>query len=201
MELHYGEILIRSREGEGTEVIIRLPLGKDHLKEAEIVEVRDLQDFENVKGPALDETVEPPARPSGETKASPGFSEKTVVLVVEDNVDVRNYIRQQLEPAYEVAEAQNGSEGVDIAFNVIPDLIICDVMMPKMDGYELCRKLKQDVKTSHIPIILLTAKAEEQDKLEGLETGADDYLVKPFNSQKLLASDLAPHKHGMIRKT
>ncbi|MBC8185468.1 response regulator [candidate division KSB1 bacterium] len=105
---------------------------------------------------------------------------------MEDNEDVRNYIRQHLEATYLVDEAENGKLGVDSALNNIPDLIISDVMMPNMDGYELCRILKNNIKTSHIPIILLTAKASDEYKIEGLETGADDYLIKPFNSEELL---------------
>jgi len=182
--LHHGEIHVTSREGKGTEFVILLPLGKEHLQEDEIV---DTPLDPPSRGEFTSELVEPETESSAGFKPSEGFGEKTVILVVEDNADVRNYIRQHLEPVYEVAEAKDGVLGVELALKTIPDLIISDVMMPNMDGYELCRKLKQEIKTSHIPIILLTAKAEEQDKLAGLETGADDYLIKPFNSAELLA--------------
>jgi len=110
---------------------------------------------------------------------------ENVILVVEDNPDVRDFIRGSLEPDYHVEEAIDGREGMKKARELIPDLIISDIMMPEVDGYELCRVLKKDIKTSHVPIILLTAKASEESVIEGLETGADDYITKPFNTKIL----------------
>jgi DNA-binding response OmpR family regulator len=109
-----------------------------------------------------------------------------LILVIEDNEEVRTFISNELLPHYQVLEAANGKEGLFQAFKKVPDLIISDVMMPDKDGIELCASLKKDEKTSHIPIILLTAKSEEADKIKGLEVGADDYILKPFSSKQLL---------------
>jgi signal transduction histidine kinase/DNA-binding response OmpR family regulator len=109
-----------------------------------------------------------------------------LVLIIEDNMDLRAFIRQRLNESFRVEEAVNGQDGIDRALDIMPDLIISDVMMPEKDGYEVCQTLKTDLRTCHIPIILLTAKAAQAEKLAGLETGADDYLTKPFDSKELL---------------
>ena len=108
------------------------------------------------------------------------------VLLIEDNSDMRHFIQELLLKYYKVEDAINGNEGLKKAIANPPDLIITDLMMPKMDGITLCKKLKNEVQTSHVPIIMLTAKAGIQNKLEGLETGADDYLTKPFDGEELL---------------
>ena len=113
--------------------------------------------------------------------------DKNIILVVEDNYDMREYIKESIGDSYLVEEAINGEQGVRQAEKIIPDLIISDMMMPKMSGNELVRILKDNEKTSHIPIILLTARSGHENKIEGLETGADDYLTKPFDIRELQA--------------
>ncbi len=110
---------------------------------------------------------------------------KPQVLVVEDNPDLREYIREQLNHQFQVVEARNGKTGLEQAFETIPDLIISDVMMPEIDGLEVCQRIKQDERTSHVPVILLTALADQAERLEGITSGADAYLTKPFNTEEL----------------
>ena len=113
-------------------------------------------------------------------------NEQPILLIIEDNLDVIYYLQACLEEHYQIRIARNGKEGIDKAFEIIPDIIISDVMMPKMDGFEVCAALKEDERTNHIPIILLTAKADTKDKLTGLSKGADAYLIKPFEKAELL---------------
>ena len=182
--VHHGTISVKSEVGKGTEFTIQLPLGRAHLKDEEITKPPA---EEVVRTTELESSVLSGVTSEGTEDEQESVGDKPIVLVVEDNADVRSYIREYLDPSYKVLEARDGDKGVRLAVETIPDLILSDVMMPNMDGYELCRMLKKDEKTSHIPIILLTAKAGTESKLEGLETGADDYLVKPFEAKELLA--------------
>jgi signal transduction histidine kinase/AraC-like DNA-binding protein len=190
VELHHGTIDVHSRENEGTEFIVRLPLGDAHLEPEEIVEPpktpfkyktpRDIPSLD----PGGNERGVDPDHPNGKENIVDDFDPlepgKNIILVVEDNVDMRQYIKKALEPIYIVEEAANGQEGMQKAQEKIPDLIISDIMMPEVGGIELCKKLKNDIKTSHIPIVLLTAKASKESIIEGLEN-ADDYITKPFD--------------------
>jgi DNA-binding response OmpR family regulator len=180
VDLHKGTIKINSVEDEWTEVTIELPLGKNHLKDEEIIE-----SFEVEKMPedVLDEKYL--ADKVEELTEEEFESDKNFVLVVEDNADVREYIKESISGEFCVFEAVNGEQGLRKAEKFIPDLIISDIMMPKIDGLELLENIKNDAKTSHIPVILLTAKSEQSDKLEGLSTGADAYLTKPFDINEL----------------
>ncbi|MCK4762135.1 MAG: response regulator [Candidatus Aminicenantes bacterium] len=194
--IHHGEIHAFSpgeKYSSGTEFIVRLPLGKAHLDAGEIVNLTDPSFIGKTHAEIRElyltasEEKENEIKPGEETKTRKKAAGRHIILVVEDSPTVSAYINETLEPFYRIVEAGNGREGIEKAKEVIPDLIISDVLMPEADGYDLCHSLKNDIETSHIPIILLTAKAAQDDIIEGLETGADDYITKPFNSQILLA--------------
>jgi len=104
-----------------------------------------------------------------------------IMLIVEDNPDVRYFIRSHFEPVYSIYEAKNGREGWDLAIKLVPDVIISDILMPDIDGYEFCRRIRKDERTSHIPVLLLTALHSKEHEIEGLSCGADDYITKPFD--------------------
>jgi DNA-binding response OmpR family regulator/nitrogen-specific signal transduction histidine kinase len=184
VELHKGKIKVESKEGKGTTFTVLLPLGKEHLKPDEIVE-KDLKEdaaliFEKTE--LIPETENRNEKTGIDSLLD---TEKPLLLIVEDNSDVRNYIISHLAEDYRIEEAIDGEDGYNKSIEQIPDLIVSDVMMPKMDGFELCEKVKTDERTSHIPIIMLTAKATSKDKIEGYETGADDYIMKPFDAAEL----------------
>jgi DNA-binding response OmpR family regulator len=193
VELHHGSISVQSEPEKGTTFIICLPVGKEHLKPEEIADdsvFRDqVQSSASQAEPETWKTEHGTWNMKHETivpSSTPGTSNNPVILLVEDNPDMRHYINSFLKSSYQLTEVDNGKDGLDAAISQIPDLIVSDVMMPGMDGYELCRKLRTDERTSHIPIILLTAKASLEDKLEGLGTGADDFINKPFEPAELM---------------
>jgi signal transduction histidine kinase/ligand-binding sensor domain-containing protein/DNA-binding response OmpR family regulator len=187
VDLHRGFIDVTSEPGKGSTFTVHFLLGQSHISAEEIVsdidEKSSYRYFDN----------EPRVHVFDEVDYSPVLSptesnqDETIILIVEDHPAVRAYMREHLETLYTIIEAKNGTEGFAKAVEHIPDLIISDVMMPGISGYELCGQLKEDERTSHIPVVLLTAKAGLQDKIEGLETGADDYIIKPFESNELIA--------------
>lgn len=179
VELHKGKISVRSTEGKGTTFTVSLPLGKDHLSKEEISDTPYPPERERLSDIVVS------GENGEEQPATTPAEDQPMVLIVEDNADMRSYIRKILTHQYRILEAENGKTGVTLAQEHIPDLIISDIMMPEMDGFQLCRLVKTNEVTSHIPVILLTAKADRESKLSGLETGADDYLSKPFDADEL----------------
>ncbi len=182
VELHYGIIWATSNNREGTSFIVHLPLGREHLDDTEVVVRKGYQPIDITAIEALPETSVIPLEESNEKS-----KDLPLILIIDDNDDMRLYLREVLSEQYRLAEASNGKQAWEYAKEHAPDLVLSDVMMPEMDGHELCHKLKTDEHTSHIPVILLTARAGEKAKVEGLETGADDYVTKPFSTEELRA--------------
>jgi len=181
IELHHGTIRAENNiDGKGSRFIIHLPLGNEHLKEEEIESEQAIPINERKDQHIVPAIIEPEAE---EVKIK--SKSKRHVLVVDDDKDIREYICRELSPDYHMTEYSNGREALDAIFRKIPDLVISDVMMPEMDGITLCQKIKQNININHVPVILLTARSKEEDNLEGLDIGADAYMVKPFNIEIL----------------
>jgi ligand-binding sensor domain-containing protein/signal transduction histidine kinase/AraC-like DNA-binding protein len=187
VELHKGKLQVESvvatpsQEGR-TVFIITLPIGRNHLSEEEII--TNYKDSENIEGYRESE-ISAASRLAIEKRKqhvlNTADKEKLILLVVEDNAEVLQFVSSHFENEFEIHTAANGLIGLEKAVELIPDMIISDVMMPIMDGITLCSNLKTDTRTSHIPVILLTARTPIIFNIEGLETGADDYITKPFN--------------------
>jgi len=182
VELHYGIIKVESEQGIGTSFTITLPLGREHLKDEEIIDEK-LEETSPVFSKALSEKHDESFIVSDEINES--NDKKPILLIVEDNTDMRFYIREFFENEFGIVEAVDGVDGYMKSIEHIPDIIISDVMMPNMDGNAFCNKVKTDERTSHIPVILVTARASKESRIEGLETGADDFITKPFDGEEL----------------
>ncbi len=198
IKLHHGTLRVNSGAGTGTEFIIHLPTGKDQLQPDEILESPESLKIEPVGGKIsqryaymleLEKEEQETDQEPRVTLPAVEMDEQMpdVVLVVEDSSDMRGFIKTMLtEEGFMVVEADNGQQGIEVARQIVPDIIISDVMMPEKTGYQVCRELKTYIGTSHIPIILLSVKYQDDEIIKGLEAGADDYITKPFNLEILL---------------
>ncbi len=179
VDLHKWKIEVKSNKSKGTEFTLTIPL-YDYLDENQIIKKEIHQDKEQL--PFSNETVT-----EDNAYEEKSEKEKPTIMIVEDSEDVRFFLSSILKNQYNLILAENGVDALEKSVEQLPDLIISDIMMPEMDGLEFCKRIKSDWKTSHIPVILLTARTTVDNKVEGLEYGADDYLTKPFNSRELTA--------------
>lgn len=190
LKRHGADIKVESIEGQGTTFTLTLHKGYAHFPPELVVQHQSNAAFAAAKYQHLLtlDAVGEPVRIDNDAVLT-GFERNEVseklVLLVDDNAEMRAYIRKHLAIHFRLIEAADGEEGLALAREAMPDLVLSDVMMPKMNGYELCRELKSQPQTSHIPVLLLTAKSSQNEKLEGLELGADDYLSKPFDVREL----------------
>jgi len=195
VRLMMGDIHVKSEVGLGSEFTVELPITKKAKK------VLD-------DGISYLQTDTTPSINTGEAIEKNSFThstlsvDKPILLIVEDNIDVIEYLEVALEDHYFIEKATNGKQGLEQAIEIIPDIILTDVMMPVMDGFELLRELKNDLRTDHIPVVVLTAKADFQSKIAGLEMGADHYLPKPFSEKELFLklNNLLEAKRKMQQK-
>ncbi|MEO9571965.1 MAG: two-component regulator propeller domain-containing protein [Polaribacter sp.] len=178
--LHKGEIKVESKVGSGTTFKILLPLGKNHYTENEIIYKNE--EKENTKEKFI--LINPNENKTESTKSTVINKTKTI-LIVEDNIELIDYLKIELKEQYKVYTASNGHEGVKIAKEILPDAIITDVVMPEMDGFDFCKSIKTDASTSHIPVLMLTARTTIENRIEGIENGADAYMIKPFDLKLL----------------
>lgn len=194
VNIHGGDIEVSSKEGEGTVFTVSIPKGKDHLtaknifvlnepyRESPFVSIYadELMSWSTTESPMQSANYITPDNLPGQSKAT--------ILLVDDNADMREYVRSILSHDFIVATAQNGMKALELVTKgLMPDLILADLMMPEMDGYALFDKIKANVETAGIPFIMLSARASEEDRIEGMRYGVDDYMVKPFSSRELLA--------------
>jgi len=180
VELHHAKIEVDSEPGKGSTFIVTFLKGHTHFSADEELLINEDTTHEDTSTDLVGKGEEI----EHEENISP---EKPTILIAEDNNELRSFLKTVLSNKYEVLEAENGREALEIAQNAIPDMIITDVMMPEMNGLELAKAIKEDINISHIPLVLLTAKTDMENKLEALQYGVDDYITKPFSSAYLEA--------------
>lgn len=184
IDFHRGEILTSSKPGEGSVFRVSFPMDKAYFDQSIVVE-QTSDDFVYQYSPGLYGIPHAELNATPENTQPDKKTDKPVLLFVDDNLDMRSYIRSAMEDSFSVVDASDGIEGMEKAAELMPDIIVSDVMMPRMDGIQMCKNIKQNVNISHIPVILLTAKISDDHTIEGFDAGADDYIPKPFNPKLL----------------
>ena len=197
VELHHGTIEAHNNVGEkGCEFIVTIPLGNAHLKPEEMI----LERREEEQTTSLIEEEVTTGMPKETETEMPKRNRRQKLVIVEDDAEILDYLGTELGTDYDIVKCSNGKQGLQAVLKEMPDLVISDIMMPEMDGNTLCSKIKTNGTTSHIPVILLTAKSRDEDQLEGLATGADAYIVKPFNLDILRRTIVnLIHTHQMLQ--
>jgi PAS domain S-box-containing protein len=214
VKLQGGSVRVQSQVDRGSSFMVTIPLGKGHLPADRIGGARTLVSTE-VRGEAYvqealrwlpqlnnvsedDAQVAPPSAPEPHARPIPNSAQRSRILLADDNIDMREYVRRLLLEQYEVVAVADGESALDAARQIRPNLILADIMMPRLDGFGLLRALRSDPELNEVPVILLSARAGEESRVEGLDAGADDYLVKPFSARELLAR---VRSHLAIEKT
>jgi len=183
VEIHKGQIMVESEYQKGSSFIVHLPIDKRAYKRVQLKELPStyLQSSDAIRSTEYELAITDAQNHIDEELENQEELKRPTILIVEDNKELRSHLRKELRTHYKVREAANGIEGLEKINKFYPDIVISDVMMPEMDGFEMCRQVKTRLETCHIPMILLTARSLEEDRIEGYDTGADEYLPKPFN--------------------
>ena len=198
VQLHGGEIGVTSKVGKGSEFTVSIPTGKLHLPVEHVVETAS--DFNATLSEAFVEEAGSLIQVSIQEDVKRSNDRDAYILVVDDNIDMRNHIKGILQKKFQVITAGNGVEALEKIKTAKPDLVVSDIMMPVMDGIQLLKEVKENIDTATLPVILVSARAGEESRIEGYEIGADDYLVKPFSSKELLARVTAQVQLSKKRK-
>lgn len=201
VKLHSGHISVTSEVGVGTEFTVTIPLGKDHFEPDQLVTEQDDRDH-LLSDAFLEEAFSliKPAAPINGKESVPITEKLGRILIVDDNADMRSYIKALLQTRFDVVTANNGKDALAKIKETNPDLVVSDIMMPEMDGIQLMKTVKGNHETQRLPVILLSARAGEEAKIEGYEIGADDYLVKPFSAKELIARITSQIRLARTRK-
>jgi DNA-binding response OmpR family regulator len=199
VELHHGTITVHNLE-KGCEFVITIPMGNSHLNADEMITEAEAAEAAETITPELLLEEEPETELINPMSEMTPGNRKLTLVIAEDDEEIRNYLESELSKDYDIHACTNGREALGEVIRTKPDLVLSDIMMPEMDGNTLCTRIKTNPNTNSIPVVLLTAKNRDEDKLESLETGADAYIVKPFNMDILRRTIInLIHTHQMLR--